>query len=114
MTRLPAATTRDAFHMSSLSQARTLSLPGWIASQQSVVIARVLLAGGLLGLFGGRSPSASPRLAPRSLVHSLTRSQSDARRDEFALAVQRGRGRRGRRLVRSRVLLLKSSPQPSR
>ena len=79
MTRLPAATARDAFHMFSLSQARPLSLPGWIASQQSVVIARVLLAGGLLGLFGGRSPSASPRLAPRSsltrsLVHSFTRS----------------------------------------
>lgn len=57
MTRLPAATTRDAFHMFSLSPTdatTSSSLPGWTASQQSVVIARVLLAGGLLASFAVR------------------------------------------------------------
>jgi len=55
MTTLPAATARDAFHMFSLlvptDATTSSSLPGWIASQQSLVI---LLAGGLLASFAVR------------------------------------------------------------
>jgi hypothetical protein len=42
------------FSLSPADATTSSSLPGWIASQQSVVIAKVLLAGGLLASFAVR------------------------------------------------------------